>query len=105
MQLTSEPLDKLLGGCDVAYTSNMTSAAVDAYSVGVPVVSVLDGETFNISPLRGHAGVAYVTSGAELASALRGRVRQARVPGSAAYFHLDRALPRWRRLLGLREAS
>jgi surface carbohydrate biosynthesis protein (TIGR04326 family) len=105
MQLTSDPLDKLLGGCDVAYTSNMTSAAVDAYSFGVPVVSVLDGETFNISPLRGHTGAAYVTSAAQLAAALRDRARQVRAPGLAAYFHLDRALPRWRRLLGLQEAS
>jgi surface carbohydrate biosynthesis protein (TIGR04326 family) len=105
MQLTSDPLDKLLGGCDVAYTSNMTSAAVDAYSFGVPVVSVLDGEAFNISPLRGHPCVSYVTNGAELAAALLDRTRKPRAPDATAYFHLDRGLPRWRRLLGLREVS
>ena len=105
LRLTDARLDQLLGDCDVAYTSNMTSAAVDAYSFGVPVVSVLDGEAFNISPLRGNTdAVKYVTNADELAQALA----SARHPGAANqrdYFHLDKKLPRWRQLLGLQKAS
>lgn len=99
LQITAQPLGELLVDCDVAYTSYMTSAAVDAYCFGVPVVSVLDGDAFNISPLRGYAGVAYVTAPDELSSALlcawQGKDEAAR----KAYFCLDKQLSRWRSLL------
>jgi surface carbohydrate biosynthesis protein (TIGR04326 family) len=99
LQITARPLGELLGDCDVAYTSYMTSAAVDAYCFGVPVVSVLDGDAFNISPLRGRPGVVYVTSPDELSSAVlhawEGNGKTAKEP----YFCLDKQLPRWRRLL------
>lgn len=102
LQITASPLPELLGDCDVVYTSNLTSAAVDAYCAGVPVVSVLDGEAFNMSPLRGLPGVAYVTGPGELVHAL-GHVRDRNEAMNQAYFCLDNQLPRWRRLLGLRE--
>jgi surface carbohydrate biosynthesis protein (TIGR04326 family) len=105
MQLTTLTLDKLLGDCDVAYTSNMTSAAVDAYSAGVPVVSVLDGDAFNISPLRGMSGVTYVMSAEELGKALGAARSAAGSAPSGRFFHIDRQLPRWRALLELREPT
>lgn len=104
MSLTGLSIDKLLADCDVAYTSNMTSAAVDAYSAGVPVVSVLDPDKFNLSPLRGMAGVSFVTSFGELAQALA-RERGVGANRTGDYFCLDRRIPRWRRLLGLRESA
>ena len=100
MKLTASPLLELLTECDVAFTSNITSAAVDAYCAGVPVVSVLDGNAFNMSPLRGLTGVAYVTGPEELAGALNNaRDREKMLP--EPYFCLDKALPRWRMLLGI----
>lgn len=102
LQITGSPLAELLGDCDVAYASNITSAAVDAYSAGIPVVSVLDGEAFNMSPLRGLPGVTYVTGPSELAHALC-HARESEGVMAEAYFCVDKQLPRWRRLLGLRE--
>lgn len=100
LQITSLPLAKLLSECDVAYSSNITSAAVDAYCTGLPVVSMLDSNSFNISPLRGLEGVMYVTNHTELAAALRTARDCARVVAEP-YFCLDKELPRWRKLLGL----
>jgi surface carbohydrate biosynthesis protein (TIGR04326 family) len=105
MEVTRQPVQSLLRDCDVAYTSNMTSAAVDAYSAGIPVVSVLEGETFNSSPLRGLEGVSYVTSPAELAVALRRAPEQRKGVHATGYFRLDKRLPRWRELLGLRRSA
>lgn len=102
LQIVGSPLAELLGDCNVAYTSNITSAAVDAYSAGIPVVSVLDGDAFNLSPLRGLTGVTYVTGPSELAHVLRHAPESEGVMVEA-YFCLDKQLPRWRRLLGLRE--
>ena len=98
LSVTNEPLTQLLASCDVCYTSNITGAAVDAYCAGLPVVSVLVGNSFNMSPLRGMVGVMYVANHAELAAALctaRDCPRVAVEP----YFCLDKGLPRWRNLL------
>ena len=100
MKVTANPLSELLMECDVAFASNITSAAVDAYCAKVPVVSALDGNSFNMSPLRGLKGVAYVTGPEELAKAL-GKARTREKVHADPYFCLDKGLPRWRVLLGL----
>jgi surface carbohydrate biosynthesis protein (TIGR04326 family) len=100
LQITALPLAKLLSECDVVYSSNITSAAVDAYCAGLPVVSVLDSNSSNMSPLRGMEGVMYVTNPTELAAALR-TARDCAFVVAESYFCLDKGLPRWRKLLGL----
>lgn len=100
MEVTMEPVAKLLADCDVAYTSSATSAAVDAYCTGVPVVSVLDPNTLNLSPLRGCGGVLFASSSEELASALLSAASSTRsARGQQDFFTLDPKLPRWRKLL------
>lgn len=100
LHMTNAPLVELLADCDVAYTSNITSAAVDAYCSAIPVVQVLDGNTFNMSPLRGLKGVVYVTNPKELAAALR-NTKQHECILAEPYFCLDNGLPRWRKLFGM----
>lgn len=99
-RIRSDPLANLLQMCDVAYSSNATSAAVDAYLAGVPVV-VLQGETeLNFSPLLGQPDARFVSTAEELAKSLEAAHRGAgaRCEG-ADFFFLDAALPRWRQLL------
>ena len=98
IQMTDAPLVDLLMECDVVFTSNITSASVDAYSFGLPVIQVLDGNTFNMSPLRGLENVTYVTNSQELGEALRNISNQEhRI--TEEYFYLDTELPRWKKLL------
>lgn len=101
LHMTNAPLAELLTSCDVVFTSNVTSAAVDAYCTGIPVVQVLSGNSFNMSPLRGLKGVVYVTNPDELAVALGDAERRECILAEP-YFCLDNELPRWRKLLGLR---
>jgi surface carbohydrate biosynthesis protein (TIGR04326 family) len=104
-RLTAEPIEVLLDDCDVAFVSNTTSAGVDAFSSGVPVVSVRDGESFNFSPLRGLATVEFVNEARELAPALtRAAAAAGRAREQAEFFFLDRDLPRWRQLIGSLES-
>ena len=100
LQMTDAPLNELFGHCDLVLTSNVTSAAVDAYCWGLPVVQMLTGNTFNMSPLRGLQGVRYATNPTELAEAL-GRFADRESAVDEDYFHLDAQLPRWRQMLGL----
>jgi surface carbohydrate biosynthesis protein (TIGR04326 family) len=98
-EVSDTPLDDLLCGSDIAFSGNITSAAVDAYVAGVTVVSMLDGETLNLSPLRGLDGVIFVTNIGDLVEALT--VYPANPPNQQDYFFLDPKLTRWRLLLNM----
>jgi surface carbohydrate biosynthesis protein (TIGR04326 family) len=102
-EVSESPLNDLLSECEVAYTGNITSAAMDAYCVGVPVISALNGETFNMSPLRDFADKTFVTGPNELARALR-QFQKRTSPINTNYFCIDKSLPRWRQLLELDSA-
>jgi surface carbohydrate biosynthesis protein (TIGR04326 family) len=100
MDVVTEPLPRIIGRFDLAYCSNMTSGAVDAFLAGIPVLVALMEDELNYSPLRGHAGVRFVATARELASELD----QAGAGACGAYarrnfFYLDAEFPRWRKLL------
>ena len=100
-------LAQMLRECDIVLTGSLTSAAVDAYCLGKPVASLLDGRSLNGSPLRGLPGVGQFASARELVAILASAgADAARLASVAAepYFWLDLALPRWRALLEPRAA-
>ena len=66
--LVSQSLNNVIHKADVAFTGPVT-AGVDAYCLGVPVVTLLDGEALNLSPLRNTPGVTFVSSAEDLANA------------------------------------
>ena len=104
MEICEMQLADLLVDCDVVFASNITSAAVDAYCFGVPVIQMLDGNSFNCSPLRGLTNVTYVRDSSELVAALRSQKQQEYV-ATTPYFNLDENLPRWRNLLAVSGAQ
>jgi surface carbohydrate biosynthesis protein (TIGR04326 family) len=100
MTVSTRPIWELLYTCDVAYTSNATSAAADAYGAGLPVVSMLDLSALNQSPLRGRKGVLFVITAEDLALALISFIDSStRLAGERNFFTIDPKLPRWRKLL------
>ena len=100
LALVTDPLGKILRDYDMVCSSNSTSAAVDAYLAGLPVVVMLDDTDLNLSPLRGQAGVRFFSTPDELAEVLRApELLAAENPDRGEFFFLDRALPRWKRLL------
>lgn len=101
MHVTMEPLSKLLTTAtyDVAFTDSATSAAVDAYCAGMPVVSMLDPRTLNLSPLRGSENVLFANSPEELARALLLAVTMPSPSNEKKFFMLDSTLSHWRNLI------
>ena len=98
--VTMEPISKLLAECDVAYASAITSAAVDAFCAGIPIVSVLDPNTLNLSPLRGCEGVLFASTSEELVTALTFASTAPRaLRAQQIFFTIDPQLPRWGKLL------
>ena len=100
IKVRSNPLRDLLGHCDLAYSSAVTSAAVDAYCFGVPVITALDSDALNLSPLRNCDDVYFVSEAIELSEALfaiASTGTSLRIKRD--FFTLDPELPRWKELL------
>jgi len=98
--VTDQPISDLVADCNVAYSSLTTSAAVDAYGAGLPVITIFTPSTLNLSPLRGVDSVQFVSTSEELLLALQ-KTSQQEQP--IHYFYLDSELPRWKKLLGVAE--
>ena len=99
---TAEALDQILVDYDLVIAANSTSASVDAYISGLPVIIGLDGRDFNLSPLRGQVGVTFVSKPEELAVALRVTSQNKAVDlDRNDFFYLDPELPRWHHLLNI----
>lgn len=100
MVVKNEPIETLLLSAHVAYTGSMTSAVVDAYLFGIPVVSVLENDKLNLSPLRGRAGVSFISSTEELVKALSTAFSDITERSQVQdIFYLDKKLPRWKEVL------
>jgi surface carbohydrate biosynthesis protein (TIGR04326 family) len=102
LRVLTSPLAGILRDFDIACASNSTSAAVDAYLAGLPVVVMLDSTELNVSPLRSRPGVRFVSTPEELAAAMQTHAGDS--DGQRArpdFFFLEPGLPRWRRLLAL----
>lgn len=99
VELTNKPLAEILHGHDVAFSSNSTSAGLDAYLAGLPVIVFLDEHDFNFSPLKGVRGVSFVSTPRELASELEHGDRDESQMSRGEFFWLDENMPRWRKIL------
>jgi len=102
MVIDNSPIEKLIAACDIVFTGAATSAVVDAFSSGVPVISALDPEILNLNPLRGWPGVIFVKSPEELSKALKINLhRKNKKITHKKFFTLDFGLFKWQKLFGL----
>lgn len=100
LKVDNSPMLSQIKKCNVVFTSNITSVAVDAYCSGVPVLQMLDGETLNTSPLRDIENIKYVETPDALAKELlNARLVSQFVP--KPYFNIDKSLNGWLKLLEL----
>ena len=93
-KLSSRPIGELIKMSDVVYSSMITTASIDAYCAGLPIISFLDGKTLNVSPLRGIEGVYFASNSKNLAIAINS-LKPVDSDQRKKYFYLDSDLPRW----------
>ncbi|WP_459950498.1 TIGR04326 family surface carbohydrate biosynthesis protein [Denitratisoma sp. agr-D3] len=96
--LSDRPLGDILQEFDLAFASNSSSAALDAWLYGVPVAVFLDDSSLNHSPMRGAPGACFVSNGVQLARVLAEGVEHPPMP-VGEFFWLDGSLYRWRQLV------
>jgi surface carbohydrate biosynthesis protein (TIGR04326 family) len=90
--------EKLFSNCDFVYTSNVTTAAIDAYSVGLKVITLVNGNSFNMSPLINYKEVIFVTNSDEFRDAIEiNNSSNTDLPKS--YFNINSSLTLWNNLI------
>lgn len=96
--LSEQPLGEILQGFDLAFASNSSSAALDAWLHGLPVAVFLDDSSLNHSPMRAAPGACFVSNGVQLARILAEGTGHPPMPANE-FFWLDADLHRWRELV------
>ena len=102
MTTSEESIEFLLSKCRVVYSSASTSAAVDAYCAGIPVISYRDQGALNLSPLRLFKDVQFVSKPNNLANLLNYLIASKSDKVSPKrFFKLDSNLHGWNKLLSI----
>jgi len=100
LTVLNDQLYSILPNFDIAVSSNMTSASVDAALAGLPVIIVLEDAELNFSPLRGNSNVFFVSDAGEIVEAINKFDKKLKVStGVNNLFFLDPELPRWKKIL------
>ncbi len=94
-------LNEILPNVDIVLSTINTAAAIESFAVGLPVITMLDSNNFNSSPLRGENGAVFISTPLELKTAIENLLNQSFVQKQNDYFWVDPELPRWKSLLGL----
>ena len=97
-EISVKPIKELLMISDIVYSSLVTSAAIDAFCAGLPVITLVDGKTLNMSPLRGVKSVYFVKNSEDLSNAIN-TIEVTNFNQKRNYFYLDSDLPRWQKWL------
>jgi len=99
-EISDRPISELLQKSDVAFTSNISASAMDAYCYGLKVVSFRDPSILNKSLLRNIEGISFVSSAEELSYALVSSHSMNQNFLSRNYFILDKNLSSWKKIFG-----
>ena len=100
MEVTMQPLVEIMSEFDLVFSGNLTSASLDAYLFGRPVIITFDSKTFNFSPLRGQDGVFFISNIEELESAIQMALKNKTFqPNINDFFCLSEKLSNWSKLL------
>lgn len=91
-------LGALLTSSRLVITTSFTSAAVDAYCLGIPLLLFFNGKDLNMSPLRDEPGVRFFHDSISL-QALLEQATGLETSSSRDFFNLDLNLHRWRQSL------
>ena len=97
-ELSTKSIEQLIKVSDIMYSGVITSAAIEAYCVGLPVIKYLDGDILNMSPLRENESVYFIQSADDLSNAIN-NISISHFRKKENYFYLDASLPRWHQWL------
>ncbi len=99
-KVSNMPLKILLKESSFTFTSIITSAAVEALYMGIPLITLLDSSQLNISPLHDSPNVDFVENAKELAISLDKLIKFDKdLFDNESYFFLGGRLEMWMSLI------
>ena len=96
---TNKSLQDIVGDFDLVFSSNVTSASLDCFLMQKKVIVLLDGMDLNSSPLRGVAGVKFISNAEELYVAIETAEEGIEAPRVKEFFWIDSEMPKWKKLI------
>ena len=100
LKVRQEQISQLVQDYDVAFVSSASSAVVDLYVLGLPIVLFQFEDNLDFSPLKGFADLPTVGTSRELLQALTNTEVPVGIPHDADdIFFLDPSLNRWNSLI------
>ena len=95
-KITMDPIPHLLKQCDIVFCSPLSSAAVEVYIAGLPLVCAKELDTLNLSPLRDQDNIRFCSTPLELASQIEEAVKMGIEKNvEQNFFTVDKESPRW----------
>ena len=85
----------------IVLTTINTSASVDALYAGLKVITLLDEDQFNITPLKGVSGVSFIIDDEDLIKTLNNNSLEINNNKPEQYFWIDKDLKKWKKTLNI----
>ena len=100
-QIIEDSLFSVINDVDVVFTSNTTSAALECFCLGKNIVSLIDKNELNLSPLRNVQGTLFITNSNELKGSLKHflSIEDVNKKFNNDIFYLNKKLTGWMNLL------
>jgi surface carbohydrate biosynthesis protein (TIGR04326 family) len=99
IKIINDPINNIINQCNIAFSCNVTSAALDVYFYDIPLICFHDLSKLNLSPVRGLDNIIFINSSTELRNILSNEIYFRSSDTSFNYFYLDKSLKRWTNLL------
>ena len=97
--ITDKPINEIINCCQLAYASSATSSSFDAYYLGCKVVTIVNPQGLNASPLRGFKDAVFVSTPIELAHVLNNIDRIKKEPKKREnILYIDINIPKWKKI-------
>jgi surface carbohydrate biosynthesis protein (TIGR04326 family) len=100
LSLTDKPLSDLLPNYSLVISSIYTTASLEAYLIGIPIITILDNN-FNTSPLRDVKNVNFISTFSDLETALINFKLTHMNKKDNFFFSTDKDLQLWQKLLNV----
>ena len=98
--VTEKPLSELINEIELVFTSNTTTAALEFSFLGIPVISMIDQDNLNLSPLRNSKDIKFISNPSEMEKALEIENNSKVINiKKRDYFYLDKKLKNWLNLI------
>jgi surface carbohydrate biosynthesis protein (TIGR04326 family) len=97
--ITDKPINEIVNCCQLVYAASTTSSSFDAYYLGAKVVTFVNPQGLNTSPLRGLEDAVFVNTPIELANILN-KIDQIKkkTKKSEDILYIDANIPRWKKI-------